>query len=323
MADQRARLGLAAALSTVALTAEASHRQFYRQTTSAGDTLVIMDSPPALERNQAFVDLATVFADAGLPVPNILARDLESGYLLLSDVGDRDLYSAYEAGEQHQALATAIDWLAQLQPVRSPHIPPYSAARLIDELDIFSQWYVQGALTQDSPAARLSDCFDALVASAIDQPQVCVHRDYHCRNLLFGADGQFGIVDFQDALHGPVTYDLASLLRDCYYRLPESVIAHWREVFRARVAPQMAPADFARAMDWMALQRQLKAVGIFARLALRDGKHTHLRHIAPTLSHLASVAARYDALAPLSHWLAEHQALWPAARQRLQDATAQ
>ena len=320
--QQRQRLGLAPATITRALTAEASHRQFYRQHAADGSSLIVMDSPPALERNEAFVDLAGLFQNARLPVPHILAQDLDAGYLLLSDVGARDLYNAYEQGEQAPALRAAIDWLPRLQAVRSPLIPLYSPGRLQDELDIFCQWFAQGALALPNPRVQLADCFNALVAQADAQRKVCVHRDYHCRNLLLADNGQFGIVDFQDALHGPLTYDLASLLHDCYYALDDATVDYWREHFRLQVAPHVSPAAFAQDCHWMALQRQLKAIGIFVRLAQRDNKGSHLQHVTPTLASATAIAKRYDALRPLSQWLQQHSASWPAAKQRLQDALA-
>ncbi|MFK7915115.1 MAG: aminoglycoside phosphotransferase family protein [Pseudomonadales bacterium] len=316
--QQRAKLGLGAASTTVALTAEASHRQFYRQSANDGSTVIIMDSPPTLERNQAFVDLAALFHGAGLPVPQLLAADMNAGYLLLSDVGARDLYSAYEQGQQDAALAAASAWLHRLQPIRSPLIPLYTPQRLHDELEIFSQWFAQGALQLPDPTAALADNFTALVQRADAQRKVCVHRDYHCRNLLFERNGEFGIVDFQDALHGPLTYDLASLLHDCYYTLNDATVAHWREQFRLQAAPHIAPAAFAQDCDWMALQRQLKAIGIFVRLAQRDQKGSHLRHVAPTLIQASAIAARYSTLDPLRRWLEQHGATWPDAQLRLQ-----
>lgn len=316
-AQQCNRLGLPPAVDTLALTAEASHRQFYRRRAADGSTIIIMDSPPTLERNTAFVELAELFSANHLPVPHILAQDLAQGYLLLSDVGDRDLFAAYEAEQQDAALEAALHWLRRLQSIRSPHIPLYTAQRLRDELDIFSEWFAQAALQVRDPTSKLQNCFDALIAQADAQRKVCVHRDYHCRNLLWAVDGTFGIVDFQDALHGPLTYDLASLLHDCYYTLPEARVRHWREQFRQSVAPHVSAAAFTQDCDWMALQRQLKAIGIFARLALRDGKLTHLRHVEPTLAQAISIAERYPRLQSLSQWLGAHRDAWPAAEQRL------
>lgn len=308
------------ASTTEALTAEASHRQFYRQSAADGTTVIVMDSPPTLERNQAFTDLAALFHGAGLPVPQVLAMDLDAGYLLLSDVGSRDLYTAYAQGQTEPALAAAIGWLHRLQPIRSPLVPLYTTQRLKDELNIFSEWFVQGALGLPDCTANLADCFADLILRADAQKKVCVHRDYHCRNLLFDSHSQLGIVDFQDALHGPLTYDLASLLYDCYYRLSPSVVAHWREQFRLRAAPHINAAAFIQDCDWMALQRQIKAIGIFVRLAQRDNKNSHLRHVGPTLQQATTIAGHYPALASLHQALLQHETLWPAAQLRLQQA---
>ncbi|MGI9328924.1 MAG: aminoglycoside phosphotransferase family protein [Pseudomonadales bacterium] len=322
VAQQRSTLKLPPAAQTTPLTAEASHRRFYRLRTSGSQSLIVMDSPPKLERNQAFVDLAQVFFEANLPVPQILAKDLDQGFVLMTDVGQRDLFAAYAAGQQEPALAAALSTLVQLQGVRSEHIPAYSAGRLRDELGIFEQWFVASLLTQPLATAPTvafpTELFEpiaaALVAQADQQPKACVHRDYHCRNLLFSEAGEFGIVDFQDALHGPYTYDLASLLRDCYYLLPEPVVHHWCEWFRVAIAAPVAADEFRRQMDWMAVQRQLKAVGIFVRLNLRDNKPSHLRHIVPTVQQLVRLCAPYPELVPLGDLL---QAQLPTLQARL------
>lgn len=314
VAQQRLTLKLPADADTTPLTAEASHRRFYRQHTPGSQTLIVMDSPPALERNQAFIDLASVFRQAGLPVPQILATEPDQGFMIMTDVGDRDLYAAYGDGEQDEALAVALQTLLQLQTVRSEHIPEYTAQRLHDELQIFREWFIERTLEEVFPAATLMPMFEQLVTAADTQPKVCVHRDYHCRNLLFDRNHELGIVDFQDALHGPITYDLASLLRDCYYELPEATVTRWREWFRTRALPDLPPETFARQMDWMALQRQLKAVGIFVRLQLRDGKSSHLAHVLPTLAQIERLAGGYAEMAPLSQWLGSQR---PLIAQRL------
>ncbi len=320
VAQQRSTLGLPPAAQTTPLTAEASHRRFYRLWAGDSQSLIVMDSPPKLERNQAFIDLARVFSEANLPVPEILAQDLDQGFVLMTDVGQRDLLSAYAAGQQEPALVAALTTLVELQSVRSEHIPAYSAARLSDELGIFQQWFVAGLLAQPlatAPAVAFpAEVFEpisaALIAQADQQPKVCVHRDYHCRNLLFSETGEFGIVDFQDALHGPYTYDLASLLRDCYYVLPEPVVEHWCEWFRVAIAAPVEPDEFRRQMDWMAVQRQLKAVGIFVRLNLRDNKPSHLQHVVPTVRQLVRLCAQYSELAPLGNLLQAQLPTLPA-----------
>jgi N-acetylmuramate 1-kinase len=174
---------------------------------------------------------------------------------------------------------------------------------------------VEGLLAETPDPAVTGDVFGLLVENTQAQPQCCVHRDWHCRNLLLRADGSLGVVDFQDALLGPAAYDLASLLRDCYYTFDEAEIARWRDAFLARTPLPIDPARFPRQLDLTAVQRQLKAVGIFARLRQRDGKSTHLQWILPVLERLIAVAERYPDLVPLAAWL---RRLQPLAARRLE-----
>lgn len=306
-ADQaRTAAGLDAAAATAPLTAEASHRRFYRQSLAGGGSVIVMDSPPALERNDAFTALAEVFAAAGLPVPRILAQDKARGWLLLSDLGGQDLKASYDAGAADRAVETALRWLLRWRTVRHPAIEPYSGARLHMELGIFSEWLANRAIAAPLPSQIERDLYGWLIESARSQPAVCVHRDWHCRNLLLDDAGRFGIVDFQDALHGPLCYDLASLLHDCYHRFDDDFVRYWRAFYRRQAAPDISPGRFARMTDAMAIQRQLKAVGIFARLQLRDGKGSHRKHIAPTVESLLALTERYPQTAALHRWL-QHQ----------------
>jgi len=293
------------ALTFEPLAAEASFRTFFR-VRSRSDSWILMNSPPDKESNERFCQLADVFARAGLPVPAVLEGDRTRGYYLLTDLGERDLEHAYAAGDTTAALAAAVDALVVLQDVRDPSILPYTRQRLTDELGIFREWFLGRTLGISLPAA-LEPAFTALVARSSEQPQCCVHRDYHCRNLLYGTDGRFGIVDFQDALIGPASYDLASLLRDCYHTFDEATVARWRDYFlEARTRVTGIPADaerFVVDLDYCAVQRQLKAIGIFARLKLRDDKPGHVRYVGPLLARLVAVTARYPELAALGDFL--------------------
>jgi aminoglycoside/choline kinase family phosphotransferase len=319
VAAELARLDLDPAFTSQTLLVEASYRCFYRIRSRhrGGDavSLVAMDSPPERENNQQFIALARVFATHGVGVPRILAADLTDGFLLMTDLGDRHFADVYGTGERDRALAAGIDTLIRIQTVDDPAVPPYTAQRFRDELGIFREWFVERWLGEPFPARDLAGIPEMLVACTEQQVQVCVHRDFHSRNLLFAADGSVGVVDFQDALVGPVSYDLASLLRDCYYRFPEDEIARWRNYFLERTPHALDPDQFARDLDLTAAQRQLKAVGIFARLDLRDGKPSHLTHIPPVLDHLAALAGRHETLAPLGPYLAHWQ---EATRQRLE-----
>jgi aminoglycoside/choline kinase family phosphotransferase len=294
-------------LSVSPLAAEASFRQFYRL--EAGDaSWILMDSPPDKERNDAFCELAGVFAAAGLPVPQVIAGERSTGWYLLSDLGERDFEAAYADGDADAALEVAIDALTRLQKVNHPAISPYTRERFADELGIFTEWFLSGMLGAQLPEV-VESRFQLLVERTQQQPQCCVHRDYHCRNLLFSSEGELGIVDFQDALIGPVGYDLASLLHDCYHEFPEHTINRGCEQY-LRHPDNALPADYGLQrfridVDFCAIQRQLKAIGIFARLAQRDGKTSHLRYIPALLTRLARLCNHYPQLSDLGSFLSE------------------
>lgn len=295
-------------LSFQPLKAEASFRAFYRIEYPAGESgtlssVVLMVSPPEKEQNAQFERLARVFADNALPVPAILESRPAAGWYLLSDVGRTELAAAYGTEHEAAALGCAIDALVRLQRVRDPAIPPYTAQRFADELGIFSEWFVGGVANTRLPEA-VSGVFDLLVERTQAQQQCCVHRDYHCRNLLFDpVTARLGIVDFQDALVGPVSYDLASLLHDCYHEFTDEDVARWVDRYLARTDLDLDAVAFREDVDYLAVQRQLKAVGIFSRLRLRDDRRTHLAHIPPVLDHLRRLTHRYRPMAPLAAWL--------------------
>ena len=304
---------LKADLTLCALPAEASTRRFFR-IFKGEDTYVAMHSPPETEDNPRFVRLAALFRQHGVAVPRILASDLDRGYLLLEDLGALDFEGAYATGDVAAPLAGAIDTLAKLQATPAASVPPYTRQRFADELDIFASWLVRRLLEMD-----VAGCFANTAAALVDAtqsvPTVVVHRDYHCRNLLWRGDGEVGVVDFQDALAGPVCYDIASLLRDCYHAFDEATVAHWRRHFFQRIRPACDEATFNRAFDLTAVQRQLKAVGIFARLHLSHGRDSHLGDIVPVLRRIVGLGRCYAETEALAAWLADH--LLPKAEQRL------
>lgn len=285
------------------LAVEASHRRFYRLRSNNDPSRrwVAMDSPPALEQNQQFLAMAEVFAAQNIPVPDIIDVDVDRGFMLMTDLGDLDLAQAYTKPSSEAALGAAVDTLIQLQAVKSPHIPPYDEARLSMEFDLFEEWLLRrllgnaGETLAIEHGATLAATRQSCVAAMLTQPQVCVHRDYHCRNLLYNQN-RIGVVDFQDALVGPGLYDIASLLRDCYYQHEEQTIDYWLHYFVAQ-SPNFDLADIAatkNAFDHTAIQRQVKALGIFARLHLRDNKDSHLRWIMPVVRSLIATTAGYD-----------------------------
>jgi len=309
LAPQMQRLTGAAEFDSTALRVEASFRQFYRiaSTQAHEHSFIVMSAPPALEDNAAFIHIADVFRTGGIGVPEILAQDADSGWFLLSDLGLQDLEAVYATDRKDLAIDAAIATLIRIQAIEDRGIARYTAQRFADELGIFTEWFVGDMLNLTLPSA-LEDVFGQLIAQTQAQPQCCIHRDFHCRNLLYDDAGNLGVVDFQDALIGPVSYDLACLLRDCYYAFCEREVNHWCTRYLALAPIDLAPEVFARALDWTAVQRQLKAIGIFARLAARDGKKSHLAYIEPVLGRLASVCLGYPDLQSLGNWLDERKA---------------
>ncbi len=298
---------LDAAVSAIEpLLVEASNRRFYRVLLNASqhgpESLVVMDSPPDLERNDAFVAVQKLLAEQGLPVPSIVALNMDKGFFLLSDLGGRHLEDVYGTPVQDSALAVAIDNLVALQRTDAPDIPPYLESRFRDELGIFVEWFLGALLDEPLPAAAC-EAFETLIDNALGQPQCLIHRDYHCRNLLVGPDGGLGIVDFQDALIGPATYDLACLLWDCYHDFGDGERRRWQRYYRGRSRFPFDDDALSRALDLTGLQRQFKAIGIFARLKLRDGKPGHMRYIVPVLESATRICASYRETRHLGNWL--------------------
>ena len=291
---------LGALVSFEPLARDASTRQFYRATVSDGSRIA-MDAPPETENNAQFRALSGLFRSNGVPVPEVFAFD-PRGFLLVSDFGDRRFDHAYAEGREEQCLDLALGALVRIQSVESDIIPPYETSRFRDELGIFTEW-LAGRLLGLEPPAFIDDTWETLIAATQAQPMVTVHRDYHSRNLLLSDDGSLGIVDFQDALFGPVTYDLVSLLRDCYHVFPEATVENRLARYRVRSDSGLDSRDFRRAFDLTGVQRHLKAAGIFARLKLRDGRVSHLGDIAPTLQRVAEVTGGYRELTELGRWV--------------------
>ena len=307
---------LGAAPSRVApASADASFRRYFRVWQDGG-TLIAMDAPPDREDVAPFLRVAGLLADAGVNVPHVVARDLSQGFLLMTDLGDRQYLGALRAGEDPEALyVDAIRALVRFQAgtMATCHVlPPYDAARLRQEMALFPQWFLArhlGLALTDDELAMLEDCFGLLVQVALDQPRMLVHRDYHSRNLMVCADNP-GILDFQDAVVGAQSYDLVSLLKDCYVAWPRERVLHWlhRYLEEAAVAGLRRPQGargFIEAFDLMGLQRHLKVLGIFARLWYRDGKRGYLADLPLVLEYALDVTARLAPLAPLDRFLRE------------------
>ncbi|MGB6056522.1 MAG: phosphotransferase [Burkholderiaceae bacterium] len=291
--------------------ADASFRRYFRLDTEDGGTLIAMDAPPPQEDVRPFLKVAALLADTGVSVPRVLAEDAAQGFLLLTDLGSTTYLQQLNPDSAHRLYLDAIDALVQMQMHSRPGVlPEYDRTLLSRELALFPDWYVGKhlGLTLDAPQTQqLQQVFDALLANNLAQPQVYVHRDYHSRNLMVLAGdhaGNPGILDFQDAVYGPITYDLVSLLRDAYIRWDEEMVLDWaiRYWERARRAGLPVNPDidaFYRDFEFMGLQRHLKVLGIFARLYHRDGKDAYLKDMPLVMEYTRKTAQRYGALQPL------------------------
>jgi N-acetylmuramate 1-kinase len=298
--------------SVAPASADASFRRYFRATLADGRSYVAMDAPPGKEDCRPYVLVAGLLRAAQVHAPRIHAQDLAQGFLLLEDLGDKTYLDSFVEGADPSPLyAAATEALLRFQLASRPGaLPAYDRPLLERELQLFPDWYVGRQLGRQLAAADaqiLRHAFDLLLANALAQPRVYVHRDYHSRNLMIGAP-QPGVLDFQDAVYGPITYDLVSLLRDAYVRWEEERVLDWaiRYWEKARAAQLPVAADFAdfyRDFEWMGVQRQLKVAGIFARLRHRDGKDRYLADIPRVLGYLLPACRRYAALAPLARLL--------------------
>ena len=290
---------------------DASFRRYWRVGFADGRSLVAMDAPPDKEDCGPFLHVAGLFSAAGVHVPAVHARDLADGFLLLEDLGSTTYLEAFGAREPTALYAAATEALIRIQRASRPGmLPAYDRPLLERELGLFPDWYVARELGRElapQDAAVLRQAFEAILENSLAQPRVYVHRDYHSRNLM-ACEPAPGILDFQDAVHGPITYDLVSLLRDAYVswdeeRVLDWVIRYWEKARRAALPVRADFADFYRDFEWMGVQRQLKVVGIFARLSHRDGKARYLADIPRVLAYLLGACRRYRELAPLARLL--------------------
>jgi aminoglycoside/choline kinase family phosphotransferase len=290
---------------------DASFRRYFRVQCDGSQSLIAMDAPPGHEDCRPFVHVAALFAAAGVHVPRVLAQDLEQGFLLLSDLGATTYLSVLDESSADRLYRDALEALVRIQAASRPgELPEYDRTLLERELRLFPDWYVARQLAlplQRSQREALESAFECILADNLAQPRVYVHRDYHSRNLMLSEPNP-GVLDFQDAVYGPITYDLVSLLRDAYIEWPEERVLDWciRYWQRARAAGLPVHADFGdfyRAFEWMGAQRQLKVLGIFARLWKRDGKEGYLRDQPLVMRYLKRACARYRELAPLAKLL--------------------
>lgn len=289
---------------------DASFRRYFRVWYDGGPTRVVMDAPPDKEDCRPFVALAQAMRGLGLNTPEVLAGDLDQGLLLLTDLGSRQYLPELDERSVPGLYGDALEALARLQIGGDPAsslLPPYDSALLHREMELFREWFLGKLLGLKLTAEEqpiLDQTFALLADNALEQPRVWVHRDYHSRNLMVTDPDNPGVLDFQDAVVGAITYDLVSLLRDCYIAWPCEQVESWALDYRARLrALGMGGLDdadqFLYWFDLMGVQRHLKATGIFARLHLRDGKPGYLGDIPRTLGYALEVAGRYPELADL------------------------
>ena len=312
--DARATAALAFALNALQLTeggfapasADASFRRYFRLE-AQGKTWVVMDAPPEREDCRPFLAVTALMHEAGLNAPVIVAQDLEQGYLLLSDLGRQTFLHAITEANADGFFADAIAALVKWQrSSRAGVLPPYDEALLARELALFPDWYVARHLNHVLDTEQTGwweDACAVLIASALAQPKVFVHRDYMPRNLMVSTPSP-GVLDYQDAVYGPITYDVVSLFKDAFLSWPEARVQGWRQQYweAARAAGLPVDADctaFCKAFDLMGLQRHLKVLGIFARINYRDGKPHYLADTPRFIGYVRSVVARYPELGGL------------------------
>ncbi len=317
LADVAARHGLAPTTLHSA-SSDASFRRYFRIDADAGASFIVMDAPPPQEDVRPFIAVASLLQQAGLHAPQVLEHDVAQGFLLLTDLGSRlylaELHEAMARGDAKHAdtlMRAALDALVQWQ-LRgdASGLPPYDDALLRRELALFPDWCVTrefGIAWSDAQQQQWQAACDLLVRSALAQPVVAVHRDFMPRNLMVTAQGP-GVLDFQDAVRGPITYDVASMLRDAFISWEEDreidwAVRYWEAARKAGLPVAGDFGEFWRQLEWMGLQRHLKVLGIFCRLKHRDGKPKYSEDLPRFFAYAHKVAARYNGLGPLARLL--------------------
>lgn len=293
---------------------DASFRSYWR-TKGLDPALIVMDAPPPQEDLGTWLDIGQCLARAGTHVPRVHASERKLGFALIEDLGQRMYLDALNEASADQLYSDAMQALLNMQMhVDSTCLAVYDSEFLRQELELLEPWFLGKHLGHTPSATEwsiLAEAFDILIDSACEQPTCFVHRDFHSRNLMLTDHDSPGVIDFQGALHGPITYDLVSLLRDCYVRWDEAKVARWSEDYRLRLLDSgllsrpVGSQEFARGFDLMGLQRHIKVLGLFCRLALRDGKHGYLADLPLVLGYVLDITARYPELRGLHSLLAD------------------
>ena len=310
---------------------DASFRRYFRVWRD-GETFIAMDAPPAREDVRPYLRIARMLAEVGVHVPRILAEQRAGGFLLVTDLGTRHYLEDLSAN--HNVDSHYLDAMRTLNRIQSRgaeharHLPSYDRAVLVREMNLMPEWFCGRHLKLDLSAEdqqTLAQTFDLLCREALAQPKVFVHRDYHSRNLMVFSGDNPGVLDFQDAVNGPVTYDLVSLFRDCYIEWPQERVQDWALRYRSMahssgVEVGADEGEFLRWFDLMGVQRHVKVLGIFSRLFHRDGKAEYLDNLPLTLKYIQSTCARHAELEPLGRFL--HKRVAPILAERNAEARA-
>lgn len=290
---------------------DASFRSYHRLFLE-GKTFIVMDAPPQEEDCRPFVQITEMLLNAGVNVPVIHSMDIEQGFLILDDFGHTLYLDELCADTADQLYFDAIMALVNIQSEAAMKgLPDYDEALLRHEIGLFTEWLLAKHLQielNDEENASLNKLFTILIENALQQPQCFVHRDFHSRNLMMTKSDNPGVIDYQDAVKGPVSYDLVSLLKDCYIKWPKQKVDVWIAFYLQQLSENGTEVDrqqFQRWFDLMGVQRHLKASGIFARLSLRDGKHHYLKDVPRTLSYIVDLKDDYDELITLCELIEE------------------
>lgn len=293
---------------------DASFRRYFRFDVAPalrdklGETLIAMDAPPERENVPAFIHVQGLLQEAGVTVPSIVARDVERGFLLLSDLGTTTYLARLDPDNSAFMYSDAVDALIKFQLHSQPGVlPEFDRAFVLREMNLFPEWYLGrhlGVTLSEAQQAQLDKVFETIASNVLAQQQVFMHRDFHSRNLMFLDAGNPGVLDFQDAVYGPVTYDLASLLRDAYIQWDEEIVLDWVVRYWQSAKGVGLPVNpdidaFYRDFEFMALQRHLKILGIFCRLNYRDSKDIYMGDLPTVLDYVRKTANRYTELKPL------------------------
>ncbi|MBS0286503.1 MAG: phosphotransferase [Proteobacteria bacterium] len=296
------------------LPGDASFRT-YSRIINESQSYIVMHAPPGKERTDEFVKIATAWHEHGLLVPQVLAWERNKGFVLLTDFGDDLLLAKLNPNSVDAFYNTAMKSLIHLQGTcpKALDLPPYDAAFALLELSHFKEWFINRLLNcpfSPQEAAIWEKTCDNIVHHFCEQPQVTVHRDYHSRNLMVLPNTHLGIIDFQDAMHGPITYDIASLLKDCYIDWRSVDVQRWLAIFYEKLKaqgklPEISLIQFNEWFDWVGLQRHLKVLGIFSRLNIRDNKPRYLQYLPRIMHYVLEVTGKYEAFAPFHQYLIE------------------